>query len=392
MDSVFLSLLILMAVIWAVAISLRRWGIPTIMGELVGGVIVGPAVMGWVQPSEVIEVLAHMGIFFLMLHAGIETNPREFLSAMTESWGVSIVGAIAPFAAGTVVGLWFGLPVPASVFVGLTMTATAVVITIKVLQDLGLHNTHFARIIVASCVIDDLITLVVFSMLLGVLQGEALDTGAMLLTAAKAALFFAVSFLIGFFLYPWLSYPFRHPEGKGFTFILVLALGAGLFAEAIGLHLIIGAYVAGVFFDLEVADPTLIKIVKDRVYAIAYSFLGPIFFISLGFNITFDVITGPGLWFVLTLTVAIIISQIISSGGMARPLGLSWGESLSVGVGHCARAEMAFILAALGLSMGTIDDRVFSVLIFTAFLLNLFTPAALKGCAIILKREGIGHA
>ena len=73
---------------------------------------------------------------------------------------------------------------------------------------------------------------------------------------------------------------------------------------------------------------------------------------------------------------------------MARPIGLSWSESLSVGVGHCARAEMAFILAALGLSMGTIDDRVFSVLIFTAFLLNLFTPAALKGCAIMLKREG----
>jgi len=389
MDSVFLSLLILMAVIWVVAVSLRRLGLPTIMGELVGGVIVGPAVLGWVEPSEVIEVLAQMGIFFLMLHAGIETNPREFISAIRESWGVSIVGAIAPFAAGTFVGLAFGLSMAAAIFVGLTMTATAVVITIKVLQELGFQNTHFARIIVASCVIDDLITLVLFSMLLGLLRGEALDVGEMLLTAAKAGLFFGVSFLIGFYCYPWLKHPFRHPEGKGFTFILVLALGAGIFAESIGLHIIIGAYVAGLFFELEVADPKLIKLVKDRVYAIAYSFLGPIFFISLGFHITFDVITGPGLWFVLALTLAIIVSQIASSGGMARPLGLSWSESLSVGVGHCARAEMAFILAALGLSMGTIDENVFSVLIFTAFLLNLFTPAALKGCAILLKRDGI---
>lgn len=388
MDSVFLSLLILMAVIWVVAVSLRRWGIPTIVGELIGGVIVGPAVMGWVQPSEVIEVLAHMGIFFLMLHAGIETNPREFLSAVNESWGVSIVGALAPFAAGTGVGLLFGLPVAASIFVGLTMTATAVVITVKVLQDLKLQHTHFARIILASCVIDDLITLFAFSILLGVLRGEALDSGDVLLTAAKAGLFFAVSCLFGFYCYPRLKYPFRHPEGKGFTFILVLALGAGLFAEAIGLHFIIGAYVAGLFFELEVADPKLVRIVKDRVYGIAYSFLGPIFFISLGFHITFDVITGPGLWFVLALTLAIIVSQIVSSGGMARRLGLSLGESLSVGVGHCARAEMAFILSTLGLGMGVINEEVFSVLIFTAFLLNLFTPAALKGCALLLKREG----
>jgi Kef-type K+ transport system membrane component KefB len=92
METVFQSLLILMAVIWVVAVSLRRLGLPTIMGELVGGVIVGPAVLGWVQPSEVIEVLAQMGIFFLMLHAGIETNPRDFLSVMRESWGGSIVG------------------------------------------------------------------------------------------------------------------------------------------------------------------------------------------------------------------------------------------------------------------------------------------------------------
>jgi Kef-type K+ transport system membrane component KefB len=386
MDPVFQSLLILMAVIWLVAVLLRRIGFPTIMGELVGGVVVGPAVLGWVSPSEIIEVLAQMGIFFLMLHAGIETNPRHFISAVRESWGVSIIGAIAPFAAGMGIGLAFGLSMTAAIFVGLTMTATAVVITIKALQELGLQNTHFARIIVASCVIDDLITLIVFSMLLGVLSGEDLNAGEMLLTTAKVGLFFGTSFFIGYYCYPWLKHPFRHPEGKGFTFILVLALGAGLFAEAIGLHIIIGAYLAGLFFEIEVADPELIRIVKDRVYGIAYSFLGPIFFISLGFNITFDVLTGPGLWFVLALTLAVIISQIISSGGMARRLNLTWAESLSVGVGHCARAEMAFILASLGLSMNVIDNQVFSVVIFTAFLLNLFTPFGLKGCALLMKK------
>jgi Kef-type K+ transport system membrane component KefB len=182
---------------------------------------------------------------------------------------------------------------------------------------------------------------------------------------------------------------FRHREGKGFTFVLVLALGAGLFAEWIGLHMIIGAYLAGLFFDLEVADPNLIQIVRDRLYGIAYSFLGPIFFISLGFHITFDVFAEYGPWFVLALTGFLIIGQVMSAGGMARRLRLSWTESLTVGVGMCGRAEMAFILASLGLGQGVIGDKVFSVPIFTAFLLNLFTPIALKGCAVLLRRDNV---
>jgi Kef-type K+ transport system membrane component KefB len=91
----------------------------------------------------------------------------------------------------------------------------------------------------------------------------------------------------------------------------------------------------------------------------------------------------------VSLSLFILMAVISVVAVSLRPLGLSWGESLSVGVGHCTRAEMAFILSALGLSMGTIDERVFSVSIFTAFLLNLFTSTALKGCALRLKREGV---
>ncbi len=322
-----------------------------------------------------------------MLHAGVETKPREFFEALRVSMGIAVVGAMIPFSVSMAVGLAFGLSIFSALFVGLTMTATAVVITIKILQDLGLQDTRMARVVVASCVIDAILTLVMFSVVLGIVRQGSFDPITLLWIGLKSTLFFGVVIAIGYYLYPLLKHPFRSREGKGFTFVLILGLGFGLFAEAIGLHIILGAYLAGLFFSEEVASPELAQKVEDRLYGIAFSFLGPIFFISLGFHITFDFLTTSGIWFIIILTFACIAGQIISAGGMAKLLRFSWIESLTVGVGMCGRAEMAFILASLGLSMGAIDTRVFSVLIFTTFLLNMLTPAGLKWCATLLKRE-----
>jgi Kef-type K+ transport system membrane component KefB len=386
-ESVFKYLLILMVVIWTVAVMLHRIGLPTIMGELVMGVILGPAVLGWVHPSEIIEILAQMGIFFLMLHTGVETEPQKFFAALRVSMGVAVVGGVVPFSVSMAVALAFGLPMVSALFVGLTMTATAVVVTLKILRDLGLQNTRMARVIVASCIIDDLLTLLMFSIVIGVVREGGMDLHSLLLVGVKSVLFFGVAIAVGYWLYPLFKHPFQSRRGKGFTFILILGLGFGLLAEAIGLHMVIGAYLAGLFFSEKVASRELMQKVEDRLNAIAYSFLGPIFFISLGFHITFDVLTGPGLWFMVILTSACLIGQVISAGGMAGLLGFSFIESLTVGVGMCGRAEMAFVLASLGLSMGAIDARVFSVLIFTAFVLTLLTPAGLKGCSLLLQHQ-----
>lgn len=378
---VFDDLLIMMIAVWGVAVLLRKVGLPTIMGELVAGVVIGPAVLGWVEPNAVIDILAQMGIFFLMLHTGVTTEPREFFSAVRSSLGIAVVGAVVPFSVAVAVGLGFGLALRSAIFVGMVMTATAVVITLRVLQDLGLQRSRAARVIIASCVIDDLLTLIMFSLALGFLKGEPFSALAVLATVIKVSAFFAAAMLTGYYLYPKFRHPFRRREGKGFTFVLILGLGFGLLAEAIGLHIILGAYLAGLFLEEKVASKELMQKVEDRLEGIAYSFLGPIFFISLGFHISFDAFTGPGLWFAAVLTVAIAIGQIVSAGGMARLARFSWLESVTVGVGMCGRAEIAFILASIGLSMGVIDAEVFSILILTTFLLNMITPTGLTICA-----------
>ncbi len=225
------------------------------MGELIVGVLVGPAVFGLIEPSEAIRLLADIGIFFLMFHAGVETQPAEFFDALKRSLGVAVVGAIVPFGVSFGVATAFGLDPVGAVFVGLTMTATAVVITLKTLKDLGLSDTRVARVIVATMNIA--------------------------VTLAKVVAFFGLAVLLGRFAYPHFTLPFRKEGGKGFTFVLVVAIAAGLFAEAIGLHMILGAYLAGLFFEEKVAHPNLVRVVADRSYGIAYSFLGPIFFRSV---------------------------------------------------------------------------------------------------------------
>ena len=384
MHDVALDLLILLAGIWLVAVTLRPLGLPTIMGELIVGVLVGPAVFGLIEPSEAITLLAEIGIFFLMFHAGVETQPTEFFDALKRSLGVALVGAIVPFGVSFGVATAFGLDPVGAVFVGLTMTATAVVITLKTLKELGLADTRVARVIVASCVIDDLLTLVFFGLVVGVLSGGSFEPMDIAVTLAKVVAFFGLAVLLGRFAYPRFTLPFRSEGGKGFTFVLLVAIAAGLFAEAIGLHMILGAYLAGLFFEEKVAHPNLVRVVADRSYGIAYSFLGPIFFMSLGFSITFD-ISPSGMAFLVLLTAAVIVGQIASAGSMALRMGLSAREALTVGVGMCGRAELAMILASLALTQGAIDPSIFSVLIFTMFVLNLFTPFALKGCSVLLE-------
>ncbi|HIG18758.1 MAG TPA: cation:proton antiporter, partial [Candidatus Handelsmanbacteria bacterium] len=179
---------------------------------------------------------------------------------------VAVVGAAVPFAVSFSLALTFGLDYVGATFVGLTMTATAVIITLKSLKDLGLANTRVARIIIASCVIDDLLTLIFFGLVVGVLTGGTFEPVAIAITLGKVVGFLAVSLLLATFVYPRLTLPFRSEGGKGFTFVLLTALAAGFFAEAIGLHMILGAYLAGLFFEEKVAHPNLVKIVNDRAY------------------------------------------------------------------------------------------------------------------------------
>ena len=179
-----------------------------------------------------------------MFHDGVETQPLEFYQALKRSMGVAIVGAIVPFTVSFGMALMFGLDLVGATFVGLTMTATAVVITLKSLKDLGLANTRVALIIIASCVIDDLLTLVFFGLVIGVLSGGTFEPLSIVITLGKVLVFIAVAVILGRFVYPRLTLPFRSERAGEIILdippLFVLAEDDGLYVcgtvEAINRH------------------------------------------------------------------------------------------------------------------------------------------------------------
>jgi Kef-type K+ transport system membrane component KefB len=144
---------------------------------------------------------------------------------------------------------------------------------------------------------------------------------------------------------------------------------------------------AGLFFREEVASKQLVQKVEDRLYGIAYLFLGPIFFISLGFHITFQAFTLQGLLLLGSLVVGVIVIQVASAGLMAKAARFSTIESFTIGIGMTGRAEMAFILAAIGQKLQILDDNLFSIIVFSTFLLNFFASFGLKYCANIIEKR-----
>jgi len=366
------DLLILMVVIWMFGKFFRAIKLPVLFGELLGGIIVGPAVLGWVNPdTEVIRVLAELGIFFLMLHAGLETNPREILASSKKSFIVGISGFIVPFIGGFLVSRAFGYDMTQSAFVAMGLSISAIAVAARILKDAKINKHKFSNIILAGAVIEDVMALIFFSVLLSIHQTGDPNIGDALIILGKVTAFFAVIMLAGFKFSKYLN-RIIHKGNKGFTFTLILALLFGLMAEAIGLHIIIGAFLAGLFIREEVINKKVFEKIEDRIYGLSYSFLGPIFFASLAFHLDFSVIQSKP-WFLITLIIVATAGKLIGCGIPARLVGFDKNKAAIVGIVMNSRGAVELALALVALKEGLIGPEIFSALILIAFVTTLMS-------------------
>jgi Kef-type K+ transport system membrane component KefB len=198
----------------------------------------------------------------------------------------------------------------------------------------------------------------------------------------KTLVFFTVSIFIGMKVYPFMSKYFATREAKGFTFALIMALVFGLMAELAGLHLIIGAYMAGLFVREGIVHKDLFRKIKDRFVSITYGFLGPIFFVSLSFHITFGIFRTH-LWLIIVLFVVAVIGKLLGAGLGARMGKMNYWETAVVGFAMNGRGAVELIIASIGLEMGLINDELFSVLVVIACLTTLIPPLSL---GMLMKR------
>jgi len=373
-----LNLLMLMVIVWTTGVICRVIHQPPVLGELTAGIIFGPAFLGLIVPNEMLTILSELGVFFLMFYAGLETNPLDLNRYRFQSTVVGIAGFLIPFAVAYLACQFFSLPTVQSLFISLGLSITAIAVSARVLHDLELTNHHVTPIIIGASIIDDVLALSFFTAIidLGTNQGTInwLHFG---LTMGKVILFFIVAVGIGIWLYPKIGRHFASRSSKGFTFALIMALLFGLLAEAAGLHLIIGAYMAGLFVREGVVSPELLTKISDRFVSITYGFLGPIFFVSLSFHVTFAIFQTHLLMTVVLLSAA-IIGKLLGAGSGALASGMNIKEATVVGLAMNGRGAVELIVASIGLQLGLINDEIFSILVLIAFVTTSMPPLSMK--------------
>ena len=380
----FSDLLILMVVIWTAGKIFRIFHLPVIFGELVGGIIVGPVLFNLVHiDSELIKVVAEFGIFFLMLHAGLETNPDKLLEASKKSITIAIGGALLPFFGGYFTSILFGYPPATAFFVGMGISISAIAIGARLFKDHNMLNSRIANLSLSAAIIDNIIVLVLFSLALNFAKTGAIELVPIMYMLAKVIAFFVIVIWGGNKISPHMGKVINF-KNKGFTLTLIIALLMGLIAEAIGLHMIIGAFLAGLFIRGEVLDKRVFAKIEDRIYGMSYSFFGPIFFASMAFHLDFSVFFEAP-YFMLTIVLIAIFGKLIGSGIITSLMKMKPMESLAIGLALNNRGAVELIVASIGLQMGIIDKNIFSILVIMAFTTTVISIMAFQPVAKRLK-------
>jgi Kef-type K+ transport system membrane component KefB len=395
-------LMVILAAAWAAGTFFTRLRLPAMLGQMLAGLLLGPAVFGLITASEPLELMADFGIFFVMFYAGMEMDPKALLRHLWPSLGVAVGGFVLPFGLGLALTLAFGGTMMQSMFVGMGISVSAIAVQSVVLQSLRINKSEVGHIIIGAAIIDNILALIGLSVLLGLARAGSLDMAGLLWILVKVAGFFGLTILIGYFVMPPLTRRLTDEEGKSFTFAIGVALAMAYLAELAGLHLIIGAFLAGQFVREEIMDQKVYEAIADRFYGMAYGFLVPTFFVSLSFHLHLS-LEPRFLWFTLALTAIAVAGKLIGSGLPLRLFGHNRWEATVVGLGMNGRGavELAVATVVVGLSdkllvrdleattfwdwmqAGSFTEPLltgdqFSALVLMAFATTLMAPISLK--------------
>lgn len=379
------QLLILMVVVWTAGRLFQSAGLPLLFGEILAGIIVGPAMLDLVHPDEeVIRVIAELGIFFLMLHTGLKTDHRELFAASRTGIIVALGGMALSFIGGYLVCIAFGMNEMMSAFMGLGLSVSAIPLIARLFNDFGIDKTRAAHVTMGAAVFNDILALILFSLLLSAGRGDSMTWQDITILLLKVSVFFAVVITIGLASAPYLQKFFAKGK-KAFTLTLIVALVFGVFAEWIGLHSIIGAFLAGVFMQEELIDRETFDKIEDRFYGLAYSFFGPVFFASLAFHLDFAALVHfPAL--TISIIAVAIVGKLVGSGAVALTM-LKPVEAAVVGIAMNNRGAVELIIAAIGLEAGIIDTTAFSILVTMTFVTTMISTIGLQPFAKKLRAQ-----
>lgn len=351
----------------------ERLGMPGIVGEILAGVMIGPGVLGWIAPNQVLSALADLGVMFLLFRVGLEVRSSELIRVGKTALLVATLGVIVPFFAGWGLLAATGAPRIEGIFVGAAMVATSVGITAHVLSAQGLMHLTASRIILAAAVIDDVLGLIVLAMVSGMAKGRVnvLDLS---LVALSAIAFTFVAARWGTTavraIVPRMEEKLRSGEVQ-FNLSMILLFALALLATYAGVAAIIGAFLAGM-----VLAESAKRRVSDLVHGVTELLL-PFFLVGIGMNLDVKSLGNPA---ALALNTAIVAAAIVSKvlGCGLGALGLGFRGAVQVGAGMIPRGEVGMVVAQIGLGLGVISKAVYGDVVLMAALTTLAAPLLLS--------------
>ena len=352
----------------------KRIGQPAIVGEILAGVLIGPSVIGLVEPSEVLEVFAELGVVFLLFWVGLETKLSELREVGRTAVGVGVLGVVLPLAGGFGLGAATGEDGATSLFLAAALVATSVGITSAVLIELGVLGTRASRTILGAAIVDDILAMILLAVAVGIAADGGVDAVGILVVVALALGFVGFFALGGARLMssrPQILHAPRFSESPLLPAVII-CLGLAALSAQIGLAAIIGAFLAGMM----VAETKEQHPIEDEV-APLYAFFPPFFFVFIGLEVDLGALADPGALALLAAVTAVAVATKFAGAWLgARRLGSR--DALVVGVGMVPRGEVGIIVAGIGRTTGVIDDELFAVIVGMSILTTLVVPPIMR--------------
>lgn len=353
---------------------------PVIMGELIIGAIIGNLFLFLNKNALVLDPginnLADIGILFLLFFAGLSLNLAEFKKIETSSSLVAILGVILPFVLGYFIAIWFGFTNTTALFIGTALMATSIGVNAEVLLELRIMGTRLGSLIMGSAVIDDIISVSILTILLGVVNTGHIEIQSIIIFILLTVIYLLVAILLT-------KEKVSTSLDKHLTTIklgrenlmiigVVIALIFSFIAENIGLSIILGAFIAGIILG----QLSFFTRLKDYVSLIGSGFFIPVFFVTVGMAFNFESFLSMGL-FAGVLLLAAIFGKLIGCGIGAKIAKFDNRESIATGVAMIPRAGIELILVKIGLDYKIINTEIASAILIMVIITTLITPPIL---------------
>lgn len=357
----------------------KKVRMPQVVGALLAGVILGPAVLNVLSETEFIQKLAELGVIVLMFTAGLETDINQLKKTGKASFIIAVLGVIIPLAGGFFIASIFnkGNDVNAilqNVFIGIILTATSVSITVETLKEMGKLNTRAGNAILGAAIIDDILGIIALT----ITTSLADPSINVIIVLAKIVMFFIFAGLAGYlFHWAFIKLDERYQRDLrrfvilAFVFCLLLSFSA---EEFFGVADITGAFIAG----LVISDSNRSKYLNSRFETLSYMLLSPIFFASIGIKVQLTAMTKTIFIFAILLLLVAILSKIVGCALGAKLCKYSNREAIQIGTGMISRGEVALIVANKGIAMGLMLPEFLAPVVIVVVVTTIVIPILLK--------------